>query len=203
MTRQGRKTQETLEEYLCSIDNGEENLKLYCELKIMSNVSEEAKMFYQQARIAQMLFYEGLIAQRKPIIEESLLKEFSKINSEEPKFQDIWSYFNYLLVEAKCNWKTVLTTVGMDTKLSKSFSEQNMNLERVSPTILAKIGRLLGAQPNLLLEFSYKWFLQERETEYSAVSYRVLNSCMLLSDSADEPAASYYNYIEELHNQLL
>ncbi len=163
-----------LEDYIESLDDEKENQELLMELENISKNCDDAKKYYEEARLNQYLFYKRLVYMKESNILDSLISEFRRKNAKTTNYSNIWRYFNELIKSKGVSWKKVLNSIGMDTRFADRLRKEKMNIYRISAEKLVAITNLLEGDPNIVLQLAYKWLAENKKTRPNnlAVSYR-------------------------------
>lgn len=211
MNGQEKKYRRILEEYLDSIDNENENCELIMELEDAREIFAEARNCFEEARLAQFLYYKHIASKRKSAVIDSLVSVFKEKQQLNTKYENIWDYLNCTIMSNNLSWEQILREVKMNPRFASSFKNGEMNLSRVAPEKLAEISRILKVDSNQVLQLAYQWFLKAKnELKHTpAISYREVscgfdtcNDDISKNEENDEDRKMVIRYIQELEEAL-
>lgn len=210
MTGQENRFRRILDKYIDSIDNGNENRELIMKLEDESVYSAEAKNCYEEARLAQLLYYGHLISIREPVVIDSLVSTFKEKRQCNIKHNNIWEYLNSIIESKDLSWEQILKQVKMNPGFAVLFKKGEMNLNRVAPEKLAQISNFLNGDANQVIQLAYQWFRESKkpETHTFGISYREVSIGFNVCDgdsnqnAADQEKKLALRYIQKLEKAL-
>ena len=169
---------ELLQRYIESLDKENENIDLIIELEGASRFSSEVKIYFEEARISQYLYYERLASKKEPAIVKNLVTVFRENKKHFSEDGNIWTYFKHLLSSIDLSWEQVLYNIKMSPRFADDIRKEEMNLQRIPPAKLAAISHMVDADSNKVLKLAYQWLIEFNKSDTSfAVSYREIQDC--------------------------
>ncbi len=180
MTGQENSYRVILDKYIESLDNDNEDRALIKRLETLSNSFREARDCYEEALIAQTLYYENLISQNEQAIVSSLVSAFQENKKKEMQYNSIYDYFNSLIQNNDLSWERIIKDINMSPRFIELFKSGKMHLLRIKPEKLAQISKILKADPDQVLRLAYRWISEasKKAEPSSVISYREVSGIL-------------------------
>jgi transcriptional regulator with XRE-family HTH domain len=129
--------------FIEGLDQDKENKELLSILKEHSTSSDDAKILYEQALLAYVLFQEKKTASRLPALMEKFRASYFKQAITTTTTESIWDYLNQLLTANKLVWSEALRRIGVSPQLAHQIKSGQSNISRFKPEKLAALLKLL------------------------------------------------------------
>lgn len=162
--------------FIEGLDQDKENKELLSILKEHSTSSDDAKILYEQALLAYVLFQEKKTASRLPALMEKFRASYFKQAITTTTTESIWEYLNQLLVTNKMTWSEALKKIGVSTQFANQFKSGQFTISRFKPEKLAALLKLLEADFERVLGLIREQLYVEHGIPYSnVVHFRKFN----------------------------